>query len=670
MIVELGRDLCGDVETAARREWLVTNGLGGYASGTVAGLPTRRYHGLLVAAMKPPGERMLLVSKFDEIVTYGDDVFELGATRWRDGTLAPSGFRFIERFRLEGTVPVWTFAFGDALLEKRIWMERGENTTYVTYTLVRASAPVELRVKAMSEARPHHELRHARAERTDIDRIDGGVRCAAPGAPPFVILSNASIIRDTHEWYLGVLYERERERGLDDVGDQLHVGNFTSNVAVGDTIAFTLSTRTDAAVAPRDAWERHGRAADDLLARWSSSRAGSERGGPAWIRQLVAAADQFVVDRALPDGTRTPTIVAGYPWFTDWGRDAMIALPGLLLRTGRLDVARGLLVAWGALEDGGMLPNTFPEDGAPPEYNTVDAGLLFIAAVHRYTQVAGDESLAVALFPRIDAIVRAYRDGTRFGIGMDGTDGLVFAGAPGVALTWMDARIGDVPVTPRVGKPIEINALWYHALCSTAELAALAGHDAAPYESLAARTAAGFARYWDESEARCFDVLDGPGRNDPSFRPNQIFAVSLEHRALPPARQRAVFDACARALLTSIGLRTLDANAPDYRGEYGGAPHVRDAVYHQGTVWPWLIGPFVAAALNVGIDGATVASYIEPFACALRAYGLGTLPEVAWGDPPHRPDGCIAQAWSVGAVLDAWAALTENGGSRAPQSPR
>lgn len=657
MTIDVGREVCGDLAVAESREWLVTNGIGGYACGTIAGVPTRRYHGLLVASLRPPLARRMLVSKFDEMANYDDGVYELGATRWRDGTVAPSGFRFIERFRLEGSVPVWTFAFADALLEKRVWMEHGANTTYVTYTMLRGSRPLELRVKVLVDCRDQHALGHASPQRTFIERIEDGIRThPADGSAAFVVRSNATIIRDTHEWYLGARFSAESARGLDDAGDLLHAGNFTSELACGQVCAFVLSTQGDASLEVCDAYERRAAADEELLRSWSAEH---PRAAPeAWVRQLVLAADQFVVRRMLSDGTEVPSILAGYPWFADWGRDAMVSLPGLLLRTGRSRLARDLLAGFSRFVDAGMLPNDFPEDGSPPEYNTADGALLFVDALHRYVRATGDRALLGELFPSVDSIVRSYRDGTRFGIRVDPADGLLHAGADGVAVTWMDARVGDFVVTARVGKPVEINALWYNALESVVEFAGLAGRDASPYAALAARAKASFGRFWNESEGYCFDVLDGPHGNDASLRPNQLFAVALDHRALDPGRQRAVFDACARELWTSAGLRTLAPDAPGYRGRYGGDPSRRDAAYHQGTVWPWLIGPFVAAALNVGVGQETALSYLDPVAGAIRGYGLGTLPEIADGDAPFAPNGCFAQAWSVASALDAWALLS------------
>ena len=395
MAVELSRDLCTDVATAEAREWLVTNGLGGFACGTVAGIPTRRYHGLLVASFAPPVRRQVLVSKFDETASYLDATYELSATRWRDGTIAPRGYRYIQRFQLDGSVPVWTFALGDALLEKRVWMEHGENTTYVTYALVRASAHVELRVKALADWRDYHALGHAGGERTLIERIADGIRVHAPdgSGASFVVLSTAAIARDTHEWYNGVEYAQERARGLDDVGDVLHAGNFTAVLNPGETLSFALSTKKDPTLDTAAALARRRGRDDELLRSWGAVHPHAGPHGPGWVRTLVLAADQFVVQRAKVDGTSFPSIIAGYPWFADWGRDTMTSLPGLLLRTGRADVAAALLRAFAATVDGGMLPNSFPDDGGAPTYNTVDGSLLFIDALHRYVNATNDRTL-------------------------------------------------------------------------------------------------------------------------------------------------------------------------------------------------------------------------------------------------------------------------------------
>jgi predicted glycogen debranching enzyme len=330
----------------------------------------------------------------------------------------------------------------------------------------------------------------------------------------------------------------------------------------------------------------------------------------------------------------------------------MIALPGLTLATGRADVAREILVTFAAAVDGGMLPNRFPDDGSPPEYNTVDAALWYIEAVRAYVAATDDGSLLYAVWPALQAIVDGYTQGTRYGIRVD-DDGLVRAGVPGVQLTWMDAKVGEHVITPRIGKPVEISALWYAAMRAMEILAVRRAKPAASYRTLAERCATGFARFWNADRACCFDVLDGPDGNDPALRPNQLFAVALHASPLDDTRAKAVVDTCARELVTSAGLRTLAPSDPRYRGTYGGDQTARDAAYHQGTVWPWLIGPFVRAHLRVYRDPILARTFLDPLVDLLGAYGIGTLPEIAEGDPPHAPRGCIAQAWSVAEVIAA-----------------
>jgi predicted glycogen debranching enzyme len=385
------------------------------------------------------------------------------------------------------------------------------------------------------------------------------------------------------------------------------------------------------------------------------------RAAPAWFERLVLAAGQFVVRRATPPGT---TVIAGYHWFGDWGRDTMIALPGLTLATGRPDVARDVLREFAKLVDGGMLPNTVPAPGETAEYNTVDAALWFVEAVRAYVAATHDRPLLDEIYPVVRSIQRAYADGTRFGIHEDPADGLIAAGEAGVQLTWMDAKVGDHVITPRYGKPVEIAALWLNALATLADFAVMLGarDDAAHFESALQRTRAGFERFWNGTRGFLFDVLDGPGGSDATFRPNQLFAVSLNECALSGERQRAVVGACARELVTTYGLRTLAPGEAGYCGTYRGDPAQRDGAYHQGTVWPWLMGPFALAHARAYGDPGTAASFVAALGRQLDAYGLGTLGELADGDAPHAPGGTIAQAWSVAEVLRAWTLLASAAG--------
>ena len=348
------------------------------------------------------------------------------------------------------------------------------------------------------------------------------------------------------------------------------------------------------------------------------------------------------------------SVIAGYPWFGDWGRDTMIALPGLTLATGRTDVARPILTTFARFVDRGMLPNRFPDAGEVPEYNTVDATLWYFEAIRAYHAATQDDTLLKELYPVLEDIVGWHRTGTRYGIGEDAADGLLRAGEPGVQLTWMDAKVGDWVVTPRIGKPVEINALWYNALRVMAAFARRLGRPAGPWDTLAEQVRRGFARYWNAQAGYCYDVLDGPDGHEAALRPNQIFAVSLPESPLDPDRQRQVVDACARQLLTSFGLRSLAPDHAQFRGSYGGGPRERDACYHQGCVWGWLLGPFVLAHLRVHGDAAVAGSYLEPLAHHLADYGVGSIAEIFAGDPPFTPCGCTAQAWSVAETLRAW----------------
>jgi predicted glycogen debranching enzyme len=373
----------------------------------------------------------------------------------------------------------------------------------------------------------------------------------------------------------------------------------------------------------------------------------------------VLAADQFIVSRSSPDEPSGKTIIAGYPWFSDWGRDTMISLPGLTLATGRPEIARSILRTFARHVDQGMIPNRFPDQGEVPEYNTVDATLWYFEAVRAYYGITEDNDLIQELFPVLADIIDWHCRGTRYNIHLDPADGLLYAGEPGVQLTWMDAKVGDWVVTPRIGKPVEVNALWYNALRTMAKLARRVGKPHQEYEAIADRAQARFARFWSPKLGYCYDVLDGPNGDDASLRPNQIFAVSLPESPLNAAQQRGVVDVCARSLLTSHGLRSLAPDDPQYQGRYGGNQTQRDGAYHQGTVWGWLIGSFVLAHLRVYNNPAKAREFLEPMENHLYTHGVGSLSEIFDGDAPMTPNGCIAQAWTVAELLRAWLA-TEN----------
>ncbi len=670
MTVDFGREICGRLPTAESREWLCTNGLGAFASGTVAGLLTRRYHGLLVAALQPPLGRTLLVTKLDDTVEYDGLRRPLCTNRWVDGAVDPHGYREIEQFRLEGTTPVWIYACADMRLEKRIWMEHGANTTYVQYRLLRARGPIKLEMKALVNYREYHATTRGDSWQMRGEPVPEGLRVVAyEGARPFVLLAEGAEVEPAHDWYYGFDLAAERERGLDSREDHLHAGTFRATLSPGSALTLVLSAEAAPSLDGEAAWRRQQQYEEALLTRWRRTHRIARR-APAWVRHLVLAADQFVVQRPLLDDPDGMSVIAGYHWFGDWGRDTMISLPGLLLTTGRPEVAKRILTTFARFVDRGMLPNRFPDAGEVPEYNTVDAALWYVEAIRAYQNATGDDALLTQLFPVLEEIVRWHRTGTRYGIAVDPADGLLRSGEPGVQLTWMDAKIGDWVVTPRTGKAVEINALWFNALCAMAFFARRLGRPPDEWEGMAAHVKSGFTRFWNERAGYCYDVLDGPDGNDDALRPNQILAVSLSESPLSPEQQREVVDACARYLLTSFGLRSLAPGYLRYQGRYVGGPRERDAAYHQGPAWGWLLGPFVLAHLRVYQDPRGALAFLEPVMHHLADYGVGSIAEIFDGDPPFTPRGCIAQAWSVAETLRAWMEIAGGAGPTDASGPK
>ena len=665
-MLDFGRDLCGDPHFSTEREWLVTNGIGGYASGTVAGVLTRRYHGLLLAALQPPVGRTLLLTKLDETATYDGFAYPLYADRWGDEGLEPEGYRYLERFHLDGTIPVWTHSLSDALLEKRVWMQHGANTTYVTYHHRRGIEPIGLTIQALANHRDHHANTRAGDWQARIEQVPHGLQVTIDEQSPSLhLLSDRAQATARHEWSTGYFLSVEDYRGLDPLDDSLHVGSFEATLQPGESLTLVASTEPAPALDGAEAYAAYQARERYLLAY---ARPHLEPMPPA-IEQMVLAADQFVVRRTLPGEAEGGSVIAGYPWFSDWGRDTMIGLPGLALVTGRYDVAASILRTFAHYLDRGLLPNRFPDEGQAPEYNTVDATLWYFEAIRAYYEATKDDALLRSLYPALREIVEWHQRGTRYQIQVDPADGLLYSGEEGVQLTWMDAKVGDWVVTPRHGKAVEVNALWYNALRIMAAFAQTLedaevipaqagiqgyGTPSESYDTLADRVRTSFSRFWNEEVGCCYDVIDGPGGDDPALRPNQLFAVSLFHSPLPEAQRRAVVDVCARYLLTSHGLRGLAPEHPAYIGHYGGDRRTRDSAYHRGTVWGWLIGPFVSAHLRVYRDPATARSFLQPLLQHLGSHCLGSLSEIFDGDPPFTPRGCFAQAWTVAEVLRTW----------------
>ncbi len=675
MNLQFGREVCSNLKIAESREWLVTNGIGGYASGTIAGVLTRRYHGLLVGALKPPVARTLLLTKLDEIVWYNKQFYDLFTNRWADGTVEPQGYLNIESFHLEGTTPVWNFAFADGLLEKCIWMQQGANTTYIRYSYKRGSKPLTLSLKALVNHRDYHGKTEGRSL-FSINRLrkQGLEIKAFPEAANLYLFATQEDQTNNFSWEINNTWYRdfalavEKYRGLDKVEDHLHAATVKITLQPGDSITFVASTESNPQLDSEVSLQEKNNRESKLINLWYFSNFLSTkphtRQPNHWIEQLVLAADQFIVDRPLTDNPEGKTIIAGYPWFTDWGRDTMIALPGLTISTGRYEIAKTILRTFAKYLDRGMLPNVFPDAGLTPEYNTVDATLWYFEAILTYYAATKDREFLAELFPLLAEIIDWHIKGTRYNIRMD-DDGLLYAGEAGVQLTWMDAKVGNWVVTPRIGKPVEVNSLWYNALVCMVSFAQILGESGTKYQELSAKTRSHFDRFWYESGGYCYDVIDTPEGNDTSFRPNQIFAVSLPSinssedwdkcpSPLHKTQQKMIVDKVGQKLLTSYGLRSLDSDHPDYVGIYGGNQLKRDGSYHQGTTWGWLIGHFIQAHLRIYNNPELAHSFLSPMANHLQDGCIGSISEIFDGNVPFTPRGCFAQAWSVAEVLRGW----------------
>jgi predicted glycogen debranching enzyme len=660
------------------REWLVTNGLGGYAAGTVAGAATRRFHGVLIAALPAPLGRYLALAALDETLRLDHDAGErLSGSSPFGGPVRTPTDTLLE-FALEDGLPVWTWQVGAVRIEKRLLMPHLRNTAHVTYAVRDAPGVVTLELLPRFNVRPHEgsvETLHARrpdrpADRPsfpyDIEESVRGIEVRAEGVPPIRLAlvgpRPARLLRaeDTVE----LLYAMERERGYDFRGPVASPGRWDVLLEPGDVLTVVISMQSWDELAAIDPAEAR---AAELRRR----RALIERAHPALRTglgaELVLAADQFVISpharvadeaRLHAEGREARSVIAGYHWFTEWGRDTMISLEGLTLRTGDPQDAASILHTFARHVRDGLIPNYFPEGAQDGVYHTADASLWLVHAIGRYERLTGDLGLRRALAPAIAQIIERHLAGTRFGIGMDPRDGLLRQGAPGYQLTWMDAKVGDWVVTPRRGKAVEINALWYNAL-RLAEEWAQADGDAAVAERLggiASQARDAFnARFWNAPAGYCFDVVDVEGRDgvdDPSLRPNQLLAISLPHPVLAPERWRRALDAVRGALLTPVGVRTLAPGDPDYRARYDGDLRARDAAYHQGTAWGWLLGPLVDAWRRVHGDDSEGLSWItEGVATNLSEACLGQASEIFDAEAPYTPRGCVAQAWSVAELI-------------------
>jgi predicted glycogen debranching enzyme len=647
-VISLDKNVCADLPASLDREWLETNGLGSFACGTVSGVNTRRYHGLLTAALHPPGGRMLLLSKLDETLVIGDRRIDL-ATNEYSGAIHPEGYRLLSNFRLD-PFPIWTFEVSGVRLEKSVFMLHGSNAVQVEYNLLQAPEGIELvlELRPLTAFRDYHSTTHENAALNPaVDRAPNLASVQPYAALPRLCFAHdAEKVQPQGYWYKNFFYRVEKERGLDFEEDLFNPFMLAFKFSMDRSAIVIASTE------PMDI-EQAGEFRQAELQRREQLALSSPVNDPL-VRALTTAADQFLVRRG-----DDWTVIAGYPWFTDWGRDTMISLPGLTLFTGRTHIAKSILRNFARHADLGMLPNRFVDSGETAEFNSVDATLWFFEAVRAYAAVTSDyEFIRQELYEALNAIMEFHIRGTRYNIRV-ADDGLLNSGAPGIQLTWMDAKIGDWVVTPRSGKPVEIQALWYNALCIMADLAERFGQteQQKKYSGMASQASETFNNIFWNAGAQCLYDVVNDGSPDSSIRPNQIFAASLHHSMLPADRARAVVATVERELLTPVGLRTLNQANPGYRASYTGDQYSRDSAYHQGTVWPWLLGPFISA--NVRVNGGTAESrlrarsFLRGIEQHLAEAGLGQISEIFDGDAPHHPRGCFAQAWSVAEIMRA-----------------
>lgn len=641
---QLNSSLLHRYDAATQYEWLETNGLGGYASSTVIGTHTRRYHGLFASARNAPVNRQILLSRLDETIFLGEESYDLSTVKY-EGAIYPRGYIFQSSFKL-GYFPSWEYELHGIKLRKTLFMPHGMDAVVIMYTVEAADREFTIGLKPLLSPRSIHDLTFANPDIDHSAQWDGHHWQASPYGEGTTL--NLSIEGAHYEhspsWYHRFAYTKEQQRGMESIEDLFTYGQFYKPLSSGDSFAVVISGQGIITESPQALYDRELARRKKLLADAPVKE--------GWAQRLVLAADQFIVER----GEQQHTVIAGYPWFTDWGRDTMIALPGLCLATGRPEIAKNILEEFSRHISEGMIPNRFPDDGTEPEYNTIDASLWFFVACYQYLKATRDKAFGKAvLLPSMAKIMTAHIEGTRYGIAMT-EDKLLRGGEPGVQLTWMDAKVDDWVVTPREGKSVEINALWYNAWRIYAEFLKLAG------ENESARSVSATARaikksfgtlFWNEELGCLYDFIDDNNQPDAAVRPNQIFAVSLPFPLLSPKKAELTLLKVEQDLYTPYGLRSLSPSDPNYIGIYQGDRYARDGAYHQGTVWSWLLGPYMDALIKVrGEKGRTQATNVlTALTSHLYQAGVGSISEIFDGDFPHQAKGCFAQAWSIAEPL-------------------
>ncbi|KAB8033537.1 amylo-alpha-1,6-glucosidase [Fluviispira multicolorata] len=634
------------------REWLVTNGLGSYASGTLSSILTRRYHGLFVIAKKPPLGRVLYVSKIEEEIEYSGNKFLLSSNKWEGSEeLFPKGYQHIESFYLDDDVPTWHYKCNELLLEKKYFFEFEKNTFYITYKILNdfIDKNVLITSKLFVNNRDFHALNKdiniiSRYENGHIHFLDQKNELLFSAYSDFENILESDIL------YFNYQLDAEKERGFDFIENHKCATIFTTNLSQEKKEAhIILSTEDSFNNNPNYILTKIKEKNKKNLFKFSQNNF-----TPQWISQILYSAEHFIVKRENQNDSDSKSILAGYHWFGDWGRDTMISLPGLCCATGQYSIAKSILENYAKYLDQGMIPNRFSDYGETPEYNTVDATLWYIEAIANYFKYTNDIKFLKYIYPVLKEIIDSYFKGTRFNIKCDIKDGLIYAGEKGLQLTWMDAKANNVVFTERIGKPIEVNALWYNALKNMIEYSKILNIKNEFYFELSEKIELNFIKYWDDNLQYCYDVIDSPEGNDNSLRPNQIIALSLPFCPLNSFQKKSIIDICGKKLLTLYGLRSLAKDSANYKGKYIGDHFTRDASYHQGTSWSWLLGVYAIAYFNVTHNASVALGFVEPLAKHLNESGVGFISEIFDGDSPYQARGCIAQAWGVAETLRAW----------------
>ncbi|MDX2190545.1 MAG: amylo-alpha-1,6-glucosidase [Bacteroidota bacterium] len=641
MSIIFDRNITKNIDKSSELEWLETNGLGGWAGGTISGMGTRRYHGLLVAALHPPVGRNVLISKFSETIISPEGNYELDCNNF-NGIIHPQGFNYLEKYE-QDLFPVFHYQTGAIKFTKSIAMVHGENTTLITYEVTDAPSEFTMKLKPFISFKDYHWMSKANNDiKWAYGFADGTLKIAPyPYLPEVFIKVPGSEFHYSPDWYFNFMYKIELERGQDFKEDLFTYGEFYVKLKKGSKLGVIISTNNPENKNAFKLYEAQVKRKKSLLENTPKDEI---------VRILTLAADQFIVQR----GKNLKTIIAGYHWFADWGRDTMISLPGLCLVTGRFDDAKKILKAFAEVVDKGMIPNRFPDEGETPEYNTVDATLWYFIAIYEYVKYSGDiEFVKKELYPVLKEIIDAHVKGTRYNIKVS-EDGLLSAGLPGTQLTWMDAKVGDWVVTPREGKAVEINALWYNSLEVAAHFAKEFKNetDAIFFEEMAAKCKNSFNQQFVNSRGTLYDVLHEMFKDD-SIRPNQLFAVSLPFELVNKEIAKSIVKETEQFLVTPKGLRSISNHDSKYIGDYHGDQLSRDGAYHQGTVWSWLIGPYISAKYKT--EGKTslpkIKKILSQFSEHFKEAGIGTVSEIFDGNAPYAPKGCVAQAWGVAEPL-------------------